>query len=163
MDIRPETKRLLEVVSRLERANSYSAAKIAEMLGVSPSAITELKKERTNAGKKLIQKFTKVFKIDNDWLFTGEGEMFITQTKSATLGNGQAKMYVDDLVPEIIKLKEQNKLLQDEYRFLSDEMRAMKEKMLESLKEMAKSVRKPKKQKPPTSIKQEKGSKIDTK
>lgn len=161
MLIKSETKRLLQVIELLERTNN--AKQIADKLGAYPSAITDLKKGRTNVGSKLIQKFTKKYDVNPDWLFTGDGEMFTTQTKSATTGNGQGKMYVEDLVPEIMRLKEQNKLLQDEYRFLSDEVRAMKEKMLESLKEMAKSVRKPKKQKPPTPIKQEKGSKIDAK
>lgn len=130
--IKPETKRILEVIAVLER--SSTARVIADKLDAYPSAITDLKKGRTNIGNKLIQKFTKEYDVNNNWLFTGEGEMFLNQSKSSFTGQASdSKMYIDDLVPTIMMIKEQNKLLQDEYKFLSEELKALKNKMLETL------------------------------
>lgn len=143
MVVRPETKRLLSAIEYLER--SHTASEIAKSLGVVPAALSGLKMGRTNAGNKLIQKFIKSYKINNDWLFTGEGEMFGTQAKTSTMAREGAKMYVDDLVPEITRLKDQYRLLQDEYRFISDELRAMKEKMHEAVQKDTKKVKRTKK------------------
>lgn len=123
--LRPETKRILEVIQYLER--SSTAAEIAKTLGVFPSAISGLKKNRTNVGNKLIQKFIKKYNINNNWLFTGEGKMFLDGELSKN-----SESHVDQSKPQreilfdIIVLKKQVELLQREYDLLSQEMKMIK-------------------------------------
>lgn len=42
-----------------------------------------------------------------------------------------ARMYVDDLIPAIMLLREQVKLIQEEWKFLLEEQKVMKERVLE--------------------------------
>lgn len=49
----------------------------ASKIGVSTSMITEIFKGRSNVGTTALQNIVKEFNIDGNWLFTGNGNMFI--------------------------------------------------------------------------------------
>lgn len=129
MIIRPETKRILEIISLLER--STPASQIAQKLNVSPAAITELKKGRSNAGQKIIQKFVKQYKVSENWVYTGEGERFDV----ADVGGKK-----NDLQADVELLKQQFSLLQKEYELLSREAALMRDLVSLYKKKVKKSV-----------------------
>lgn len=128
MLIKPETKRLLQVIAVLERTNT--AKQIADKLGAYPSAITDLKKGRANVGNKLIQKFTKKYDVNPDWLFTGIGEMFLNREERPRLDN-QVSFSKDtkDITKDLFMLNRQMSLIQREYDLLSKEIKIAVERI----------------------------------
>lgn len=56
-----------------------------ERLGVSDSVIKNIEYNVTDPKPLLIQQICKEFKVDRDWLETGEGEMFMPQTQDAAI------------------------------------------------------------------------------
>lgn len=71
------TIRFLECYKYLLHTNEVSSpSNFAKKLGVSSSLITEICKERTNAGMRPIQKLISIFPVFNaTWLLTGGDEM----------------------------------------------------------------------------------------
>ena len=55
--------------------------KFGERIGVSRSVIKNIEYNLTEPKPLLIQQICKEYKVDRDWLETGEGEMFMPQTK----------------------------------------------------------------------------------
>ena len=84
------TSRFLLLIRELTDTGQVSDGKdFANKVGVSPSAITEINKGRTNVGLSVIQKTVSTYPhINLEWLITGEGEIFKTKTpKNVTIEN----------------------------------------------------------------------------
>lgn len=120
--IKPQTKRLLEVISYLER--SESARQIAVSIKKSPAFITELKKGRTNASNGVIQMFKVKYRVNDNWIFTGEGERFLNQDQKSQL-DSSASLFKDskDVIKEILMLNREVSLIKREYDMLSKEVK----------------------------------------
>jgi hypothetical protein len=54
----------------------------------------------------------------------------LAQIQENSQVESRQRMFVDDLVPTIMMLRDQYKLLQDEYRFISEELKAIKAEVL---------------------------------
>lgn len=132
---KPETKRLLQVIEFLER--SETAEQIATNIGSYPSAITDLKKGRANAGKKLIQKFTKKYEININWLYTGEGEMF-SRTATSSLSKEYPINELKTIQTDIALLKEYVLNVKKEYDTLHSTVISMRANMVEEIKKIIK-------------------------
>jgi transcriptional regulator with XRE-family HTH domain len=71
------TSRFIECYNSLLSNNLVGDKKeFADMIGVSSSLITEIVKGRSNIGITAIQNTVLKFDLNEDWLFTGNGEMF---------------------------------------------------------------------------------------
>lgn len=70
------TLRFMEAVAYLQKSGRVGAiSDLAKKLGVSTSLMTEIGKERSNAGVTPIQNIVRVFGISATWLLTGQGDM----------------------------------------------------------------------------------------
>lgn len=68
---------------RLVRENfNLSRAAFGERLGVSGDVINNLERGRVDIKDSMIKLICSVYAVDEDWLRTGEGEMFIEKTRS---------------------------------------------------------------------------------
>jgi hypothetical protein len=73
------TARFIECYNNLLSKNLVKDNKeFADMIGVSSSLITEIVKERTNVGVTAIHNTVLKYGLNSDWLFTGNGDMFIS-------------------------------------------------------------------------------------
>lgn len=84
-----------------------SAVDFSSRVDVSTSLITELKKNRTNIGVKLIQNSVKEFGLNANWVLANVGEMFINDKKSDK-----------ELINTVIELSAKNALLEQENKEL---------------------------------------------
>lgn len=69
---------------------SMSGMKFAEELEIGYSAYMHYEKDRSDIPEKLIQQITSKYNINLQWLFTGNGEMFLSDGK--TNGDGASVM-----------------------------------------------------------------------
>jgi hypothetical protein len=75
------TARFIECYNSLLSKNLVGDKKeFADMIGVSSSLITEIVKERSNVGVTAIHNTVLKYGLNSDWLFTGNGEMFISNS-----------------------------------------------------------------------------------
>lgn len=74
-------ERFLQIRESLD----MSRKAFGERLGVSDSVIKNIEYNVTEPKPLLIQQICKEYNVDKDWLETGEGEMFLPQTKDDAL------------------------------------------------------------------------------
>jgi len=71
------TNRFLECYSILiSQKKIDNAINFTKILGISPTAITEMRKDRSNVGVNAIKNICIKFNVNSDWLLTGNGPMF---------------------------------------------------------------------------------------
>ena len=74
------TERYLKFIDYLIDNNEVGNTKdMAIKLGVSPSSITEIRKERTNVGISIIHKSVIEYNLNSNWIFTGVGNIIKKQ------------------------------------------------------------------------------------
>ncbi len=69
--------RLIEIRKKL----GYSQAKFASQLGLSRNFINQVENRNKNVSERTVSDICREFDINETWLKTGEGEMFIELTK----------------------------------------------------------------------------------
>lgn len=70
------TQRFTKAVNYLQNSGQVVAASdLAKQIGVSASMLTEISKERSNAGVTAIQNIVRLFGISATWILTGDGNM----------------------------------------------------------------------------------------
>ena len=60
----------------------YSGAKFGERLGVQRNAISQIETNKNGVSEQIIKAICREFAVNEQWLRTGEGDMFIETTKS---------------------------------------------------------------------------------
>ncbi len=75
--------RLIEIRKKL----GYSQAKFASQLGLSRNFINQVENRNKNVSERTVSDICREFDINETWLKTGEGEMFIELTKEEEIAS----------------------------------------------------------------------------
>ncbi len=116
-----------ERIKELRNLLNLSAEKFGSRVGVTRSAISRIENGIVNVTEQMIHSICREFNVREEWLRTGNGEMFLDFTEdefskaAATLSNDA---FVRSLIVEYWKLDEDSKkLFQNFIHNLSDNMR----------------------------------------
>ena len=86
----------------LRKTLKLSGEKFGEKIGVKRSAISQIETGKNNLSDQIIKSICTVYNVSEEWLRTGEGEMFI-ETKESFLENISKQYSLDDLDIKIIE------------------------------------------------------------
>lgn len=100
-------------IKAVRQAVGATQEKFCEKIGIGRSALSQIESGRTNASNQTRTNICKEYQVKEEWLLTGEGEMFIRQDKTALLGHffGEVTADVDNslrkrLITALAKLDE---------------------------------------------------------
>lgn len=80
--------RFIETINTLlQRNKKLTKGEIASSLSIKPAKFSEILNERMNVGVELIALLAIKYKVSSNWLLTGEGEMFNTESSSISPNN----------------------------------------------------------------------------
>lgn len=88
-----------ERVHLIRKSLNLSRAAFGEKLGVSGDVINNLERGRVDVKDSMVKLICSIYSVDEAWLRTGEGEMFIPTTRSQEIA---------DFVGNILKGEEDN-------------------------------------------------------
>ena len=91
-----------ERIKLLRKTLKLSGEKFGEKLGVKRSAISDLETGRNNLSEQMLLAICREYNVNEEWLRTGEGDMFI-ETKESFLENISKQYSLDDLDIKIIE------------------------------------------------------------
>lgn len=91
-----------ERIKLLRKTLKLSGEKFGEKLGVKRSAISDLETGRNNLSEQMLLAICREYNVNEEWLRTGNGEMFI-KTKESFLNNISKQYSLDDLDIKIIE------------------------------------------------------------
>lgn len=91
-----------ERLKKLRTALGLSGEKFGEKIGLSRMAISNLENNKYNITEQTIISICREYNVNEKWLRTGEGEMFI-ETKESFLDNISKQYSLDDLDIKIIE------------------------------------------------------------
>lgn len=86
----------------LRKTLALSGEAFGEKIGVKRSAISQIETGKNNLSDQIIKSICTVYNVSEEWLRTGEGEMFI-ETKESFLNNISKQYSLDDLDIKIIE------------------------------------------------------------
>lgn len=86
----------------LRKTLALSGEAFGEKIGVKRSAISQIETGKNNLSDQIIKSICTVYNVSEEWLRTGEGEMFI-ETKESFLENISKQYSLDDLDIKIIE------------------------------------------------------------
>ena len=86
----------------LRKTLKLSGEKFGEKIGVKRSAISQIETGKNNLSDQIIKNICTVYNVSEEWLRTGNGEMFI-ETKESFLENISKQFSLDDLDIKIIE------------------------------------------------------------
>lgn len=69
-------------ISHLRKTLKLTRAAFGEEIGVSDSVIKNIEYDKTEPKPLMIQQICKAYNVNETWLTTGEGEMFIKQSRT---------------------------------------------------------------------------------
>lgn len=91
-----------ERVKILRKTLKLSGEKFGEKLGVQRNAISQIETGKNNLSEQMLLAICREYNVNEEWLRTGEGEMFI-ETKESFLENISKQYSLDDLDIKIIE------------------------------------------------------------
>ena len=91
-----------ERVKLLRKTLKLSGEKFGEKLGVQRNAISQIETGKNNLSEQMLLAICREYNVNEKWLRTGEGEMFI-ETKESFLENISKQYSLDDLDIKIIE------------------------------------------------------------
>lgn len=91
-----------ERVKLLRKTLKLSGEKFGEKLGVQRNAISQIETGKNNLSEQMLLAICREYNVNEEWLRTGEGEMFI-ETKESFLNNISKQYSLDDLDIKIIE------------------------------------------------------------
>lgn len=74
-----------ERIKKLRKALDLTQQEFASRIGTSANVLTNYETGRRNPSSSVINNICKTFNVNEHWLRTGEGEMFVQQSKEAEL------------------------------------------------------------------------------
>lgn len=69
-------------IAHLRKSLKLTRSAFGEEMGVSDSVIKNIEYDKTEAKPLLIQQICKTYNVNETWLTTGEGEMFVKQSRT---------------------------------------------------------------------------------
>lgn len=91
-----------ERVKLLRKTLKLSGEKFGEKLGVQRNAISQIETGKNNLSEQMLLAICREYNVNEEWLRTGSGEMFI-ETKESFLNNISKQYSLDDLDIKIIE------------------------------------------------------------
>lgn len=91
-----------ERVKLLRKTLKLSGEKFGEKLGVQRNAISQIETGKNNLSEQMLLAICREYNVNEEWLRTGSGEMFI-ETKESFLENISKQYSLDDLDIKIIE------------------------------------------------------------
>lgn len=93
-----------ERVKELRTALDMSGEKFGARIGVSRSAVSKIEKGIVNVTEQMQKSICREFNVNEEWLRTGTGEMFLTMSQDEELAYivGQALPTADNYVKDIL-------------------------------------------------------------
>lgn len=121
-------------IGEVIQALGIKKVRFAEQIKVDQSYITQLVNEKRNPSDRTIADICREFHVNEDWLRTGEGEMFVELTRdqeiAAFMGNvlrGESDNFKRRFIAMLAKLNEAEwQLLENKVRELAEGMETKK-------------------------------------
>lgn len=82
-------------IRKLRKSLNLTLEKFGKTLGVGKTAISNIENGNRNLTEQMILAISREFNVNQEWLRTGSGEMFIPLTRNKIIGD-----FVDDLIKE---------------------------------------------------------------
>ena len=102
-----------ERVKELRKSLNYTLDKFGGKLGVQKSAISKIEKGENNLTDQMLLSICREFSVSEEWLRTGEGEMFVSLNRTqqiaqltADLFKGEKDSFKERLLLALAKLDE---------------------------------------------------------
>lgn len=102
-----------ERVKELRKSLNYTLDKFGGKLGVQKSAISKIEKGENNLTDQMLLSICREFSVNEEWLRTGEGEMFVSLNRTqqiaqltADLFKGEKDSFKERLLLALAKLDE---------------------------------------------------------
>lgn len=100
---------LSERLKMLRKELALKQVELANIMGLNPSAISQMESGKINPSMENILQLWKLYKVDIHWLLTGEGNMFCTSksefTKATSKGWDTLQQMLNKSLEEIAKAK----------------------------------------------------------
>lgn len=87
-----------DIISRIKlirKELNLSQAAFAEKLGYTRGKIENIELGRVEPNKLFLQQISQVYKVDKDWLETGEGEMFVQKDSVSSLFDFATQLFLN--------------------------------------------------------------------
>lgn len=91
-----------ERIKELRKALGLSGEKFGEPLGIKRAAVSNIENGRSNLAEQSIIAISSIYNVNENWLRTGEGEMF-NETTESVLDDLTKQYNLDDLDIRIIE------------------------------------------------------------
>ena len=139
-----EKKKIGLQFRELRKQLGLTQKEMARIVGVTPAAISDFEAGKSSPSANLCAVLAKKFKVNLNWLLTGEGEMFVEDTKGLTADQHKALEAIkkDGKIAKIAVMLDE--LPEDErrrfyIRILEAKLlhKLLKEKGVESLEELS--------------------------
>ncbi len=85
-----------ERIKYLRKDQKLTLEKFGECLGVSKTAISRLENEERNLTEQMFRSICREFNVREEWLRTGEGEMYVHLTRSEKITGFAAEVLNDE-------------------------------------------------------------------
>lgn len=85
-----------ERVKKLRKALDYTLDKFGGKLGVQKSAISKIEKGENNLTEQMLLSICREFNVNEEWLRTGSGEMFVPLSRDDEIAFAVGKLIQED-------------------------------------------------------------------
>lgn len=83
-------------VREVRRAKSLTMKQFGEMIGISDAAVSQIENEKTRMSDQTRRSICREFNVSEEWLRTGEGDMFIQMSRSEEIAGFLGDVLKDD-------------------------------------------------------------------
>lgn len=84
-----------ERINELRKSLNFTLEKFGERLGVSRSAMSNIENGNRNVTEQMFKSICREFNVSEVWLRTGEGEMYVPQTR-----NQEIQAFINDVMAD---------------------------------------------------------------
>jgi len=123
---------LNERIKKLRKALGFTQHEFADRLGISRGNIGSYEVGKSNPGSSVISLICKTFDVNEAWLRTGEGEMFVPKTRT-----DEITAFVGDILKGESDFRQ--KFISVLARMTADEWKILEKKVLELADEIKKA------------------------
>lgn len=77
-------------IRELRKSSGMTLEAFGERIGVTRAAVSNIENGRSNPSDQLIRSICREFKVNEEWLRTGDGEMFLQESRSDLIASFMA-------------------------------------------------------------------------
>lgn len=83
-------------IKKIRKELDLTQQEFAEKIGTTANVLTNYETGRRNPSASVINNICKTFNVNEEWLRTGEGEMFVQRTRNQTITDFLGDLIIDD-------------------------------------------------------------------